>query len=285
VIAAARASRVVAFVAPVAFSASLGGEGRAVRAGRHGPRQRLLADLDTMSAFGVVDPTVRPVRGAHGEFQLTGPIPAIVQGSVLVGEVAAGAGISVALPSVFVAHLEGCVRRLQAATIAADVRSMPWPFHPLSDAVDAAVRREPDGWVDLGRLDDDTPLWPGWADATVARRGFRVAAPWVPGQGALGYGRWLPTDLLDNLLVRDDGLRVMELDADRLSAALTWHGVQARRDDARVAAALVGWSAGLPASCASSWATTPAVMPVIEPMDETTRTIDLAVHQLGVPVR
>jgi hypothetical protein len=270
---------------PVAFSARLGDEGTAVRAGRHGPRQLLLADLDTMAAFGVVDPTVSPVRGAYGEFQLTGPVPALAQGSVLVGEVAAGAGTSVALPSVFVAHLEGCLRRLQAATIAADVRSMPWPFHPLSDAVDAAVRREPDGWADLGRLDDDAPLWPGWADATVSRRGFRIAAPWSPGQGALGYGRWLPSDLLDNLLVRDDGLRVLELQADRLAAALTWHGVQTRRDDARVAAALVGWSATLPSPCVSQRATTPAVMPVTEPMDETTRTIDLAVHQLDVPVR
>ncbi len=216
-----------------------------------------------MAAFGVVDPTVRPLRGAHGEFAVTGPVPALAQGSVLVGEVAAGAGTSVALPSVYVAHLEGCLRRLSAATTAGDVRSMPWPFHPLAEAVDAAVRREPDGWAELGRLDDDAPLWPGWADAIVSRRGFRVATPWVAGQGSLGYGRWLPTDLLDNLVVRDDGLRTLELDADRLSAALTWHGVQARRDDARLSAALVGWSSRLPAPIVSPWASTPAEVVVI----------------------
>lgn len=217
-----------------------------MHAGRHGPRRQLLADLDAAIGFGVHDHAAAPSRGAFGEFEVTCAVPALARGSVLVGDVAAGAGASVAVPSVYVTHLEGCLRRVADARTAGDVRRFPWPFTPLVDAVDEALRRDGDQWESLGRLEDDHPLWPGWADALVARRGFRVVAPWVNGAGPIGYGRWLPADLVDHAVVRDDWIRALELDADRMVAALRWHGAHASRADDRLAAVLVGWTARLP---------------------------------------
>lgn len=240
-----------------------------MRGGRHGPRRQLLADLDAAIGFGVHDPEAAPSRGAFGEFEVTCAIPALARGSVLVGDVAAGAGACVALPSVYVTHLEGCLRRVADARTAGDVRRFPWPYTPLVEAVDDALRRDGDGWERLGRLDDEHPLWPGWADALVARRGFRVAAPWVVGSGAIGYGRWLPADLVDRAVVRDDGLRALDLDADRMVAALRWHGTQATRADERLAALLVGWTARLPSPALSDCVARPTeavVLPAL-PME------------------
>lgn len=221
-------------------------EGDDVHAGRHGPRRQLLADLDAAIGFGVHDPAAPPSRGAFGEFEVTCAIPALARGAVLVGDVAAGAGASVAVPSVYVTHLEGCLRRVADARTAGDVRRLPWPYSPLTEAVDEALRRDGSGWEPLGRLEDDHALWPGWADALVGRRGFRVAAPWVPGSGAIGYGRWLPAHLVDHAVVRDDGIRALQLDADQMVSALRWHGVQASRADERLMAVLAGWTARLP---------------------------------------
>lgn len=232
-------------------------QGDEVRSGRHGPRRQLLADLDAAIGFGVHDHAAPPSRGAFGEFEVTCAVPALARGAVLVGDVAAGAGAAVAVPSVYVAHLEGCLRRVADARTAGDVRRLPWPYSPLTDAVDGALRRDGPGWESLGRLEDDHRLWPGWADALVGRRGFRIAAPWVVGSGAIGYGRWLPADLVDHAVVRDDGLRALELDADRTVAALRWHGVQASRADDRLAAVLVGWTARLPGPALSDCAARP----------------------------
>lgn len=234
-----------------------------MRAGRHGPRRLLLADLDTAIGFGIHDPGALPSRGAFGEFEVTCAVPALTRGTVLVGDVAAGAGACVAAPSVYVAHLEGCLRRVVDAVTAGDVRRLPWPFTPLTGAIDAAVRRDEDGWEALGRLEDDHPLWPGWADALVAREGFRVAAPWVRGAGPLGYGRWLPSDLVHHARMRDDGVRAIDLDADRVVAALTWHGVPAARADDRLARVLVGWSARLPSPAVSDEVARPAELVVL----------------------
>lgn len=216
-----------------------------------------MADLDAAIGFGVHDPAAAPSRGTHGEFEVTCAIPALARGAIMVGDVAAGAGASVAVPSVYVTHLEGCLRRVADARTAGDVRRFPWPYSPLTDAVDDALRRDGAGWDPLGRLEDDHPLWPGWADALVARRGFRVAAPWVSGAGALGYGRWLPADLVERAVVRDDWVRALELDADHMVAALKWHGVQASRADGRLAAVLVGWTARLPSPALSDCAARP----------------------------
>ena len=234
-----------------------------MRAGRHGPRRQLLADLDTAIGFGIHDPAAPPSRGARGEFEVTCAVPALARGTVLVGDVAAGAGACVAVPSVYVVHLEGCLRRLLEATTAADVRRLPWPFTPLTEAVDAAVRRDGDGWEALGRLEDDHELWEGWCDALVARQGFRVVAPWVRGAGPLGYGRWLPADLVEHARMRDDGVRALALDADRMVAALTWHGVPASRADDRLAAVLVGWTARLPGRVLTDGVARPAELVVL----------------------
>lgn len=223
-----------------------------MRAGRHGPRRQLLGDLDAAIGFGVHDHAAAPSRGAFGEFEVTCAVPALARGSIVVGDVAAGAGACVAVPSVYVTHLEGCLRRVADARTAGDVRRFPWPFTQLTEAVDDALRRTGDQWEPLGRLEDDHPLWPGWADALVARRGFRVAAPWVPGAGAIGYGRWLPADLVEHAVVRDDWIRALDLDADRFAAALKWHGAQATRADDRLAAVLVGWTSTLPAPAVST---------------------------------
>lgn len=217
-----------------------------MQGGRHGPRRQLMADLDAAIGFGVHDHTAAPSRGSFGEFEVTCAIPALARGATMVGDVAAGAGASVAVPSVYVTHLEGCLRRVADARTAGDVRRLPWPYTPLNDAVDDALRRDGSGWEPLGRLEDDHPLWPGWADALVARRGFRVTTPWIGGAGALGYGRWLPADLVEHAIVRDDRIRALDLDADRMVAALKWHGVQAYRADDRLAAVLVGWTSRLP---------------------------------------
>ena len=234
-----------------------------MRAGRHGPRRKLLADLDTAIGFGIHDPATPPSRGAFGEFEVTCAVPALARGTVLVGDVAAGAGAAVAVPSVYVSHLAGCLRRLLDATTAGDVRRLPWPFSALTAAVDAAVRRGEEGWEPLGRLEDDHALWDGWADVLVAREGFRVAAPWVRGAGPLGYGRWLPADLVEHPAVRDDGVRALALDADRLVAALTWHGVHAQRADDRLARVLVGWSARLPGRTLSDQVARPTEVVVL----------------------
>lgn len=244
-----------------------------MRGGRHGPRRQLLADLDAAIGFGVHDHAVAPSRGAFGEFEVTCAIPALARGSVLVGDVAAGAGACVAVPSVYVTHLEGCLRRVAEATTAGDVRRFPWPFSPLVGAVDEALRRDEDAWEDLGRLDDDQPLWPGWADAFVARRGFRVHAPWVQGAGAIGYGRWLPSDLVDHAVVRDDWIRALDLDADRMVAALRWHGVQASRADDRLSAVLVGWTSRLPSPALSDCAARPTEV-VVLPRQQLPTTVD-----------
>lgn len=233
--------------------------------GRHGPRRQLLADLDAAIGFGVHDHAAPPSRGAFGEFEVTCAVPALARGAVLVGDVAAGAGASVAVPSVYVAHLEGCLRRVADARTAGDVRRLPWPYSPLTEAVDDALRRDGPGWESLGRLDDDHALWPGWADALVGRLGFRIAAPWVGGSGAIGYGRWLPADLVDHAVVRDDGIRALGLDADHLVAALRWHGVQASRADDRLAAVLVGWTARLPAPVLSDCAARPTEAVLLPP--------------------
>lgn len=234
-----------------------------MRAGRHGPRRKLLADLDLAMGFGLNDPATVPSRGAYGEFEVACPVPALARGTVLVGDVAAGAGSCVAVPSVYVAHLEGCLRRVLDAATAGDVRRLPWPFSPLTHAVDEAVRRSDDGWDVLGRLEDEHVLWHGWADALVAREGFRVAAPWVRGAGALGYGRWLPADLVGVARVRDDGVRALDIDADRMVAALTWHGVPAARADDRLAAVLVGWTARLPGRSLTDDVARPAELVVL----------------------
>lgn len=230
-----------------------------MRAGRHGPRRKLLADLEAAIGFGLHDPADPPSRGRYGEFEVMCAVPALARGTVIVGDVAAGAGASVAVPSVYVAHLEGCLRRVVGARTAGDVRRLPWPFQPLTEAVDDAHRRDDDGiWASLGRLDDEHPLWSGWADALVARRGFRVAAPWLCGVGAIGYGRWLPADLVEHARIRDDGIRALDLDADRVVAALTWHGVGASRADDRLGRVLVGWTARLPEPALSTHVARPA---------------------------
>lgn len=231
--------------------------------GRHGPRRQLMADLDAAIGFGVHDPTAAPSRGAFGEFEVTCAIPALARGSILVGDVAAGAGACVAVPSVYATHLEGCLRRVADARTAGDVRRFPWPYTPLTEAVDDALRRDGDQWEPLGRLEDDHPLWTGWADALVARRGFRVAAPWVSGAGPIGYGRWLPADLVDHAVVRDDWVRALDVDADRFVAALKWHGVQASRADERLTAVLVGWTSRLPSPATSDCAGLPTEVIVL----------------------
>lgn len=234
-----------------------------MQAGRHGPRRQLLADLDAAIGFGVHDHAGAPSRGAFGEFEVTCAIPALARGSILVGDVAAGAGASVAVPSVYVTHLEGCLRRAADARTAGDVRRLPWPFSPLVEAVDDALRRDGDQWESLGRLEDHHPLWTGWADAVVARRGFRVSVPWISGAGPLGYGRWLPSDLVEHAVVRDDWVRALELDADRMVAALRWHGLQATRADDRLTAVLVGWTARLPSPALSACVARPTEVVVL----------------------
>lgn len=189
------------------------------RPARHGPA-RWLRDGPT---------SVRPLRRRDGAFDVAGPVPHLATGRILVGALADGT--AVAVPSVYAAHLEVGVEALRRASIVGQVRDLPWPLHGLTSALDG--------------LPDHAPLPHAWLD-TARTSGWRVAAPWQLDAGALGYGRWLPGDMVRGLERRDGGERHLPGTPNQALGALRWHGCHAEPAGERLDRVLLGWSAPLP---------------------------------------
>lgn len=191
------------------------------RPARHGPA-RWLQRPDGVAR-------VDPVRRRDGAFAVTGPEPLLAGGRVLVDELPGGP--TIALPSIYAAHLAAAVVSLRAVMVVGDARDLPWPLRDLS--------------LGLGSLPDHAPVPHDWLDGP-REAGWRVAAPWQMDVGALGYGRWLPAPLVSGGLARDEDHRHLLGRPQHVIDALHWHGVRAEPAGPGLLEDLLGWTAPLP---------------------------------------
>lgn len=187
---------------------------------RHGPARRPDAHRP---------PGGRPVRRRDGTFAVAGPVAHLATGRVLVG--CLPDGTCVAVPSVYVGHLTAGAEALAAATSAGEVRDLPWPLRGLA--------------VHLEGLPDHAPLPHGWLDRP-RDEGWRVAVPWQLDAGPLGYGRWLPADVVASGLRVVDGHRHLVEPPSVVLGTLRWHGCAAEEAGDALTRVLLGWTADLP---------------------------------------
>lgn len=186
---------------------------------RHGPARRP----------GVVRPGGRPVRRRDGLFAVAGPVAHLATGRVLVG--CLPDGTAVAVPSVYVGHLRAGVDALRNATNVGEARDLPWPLRGLAAHLDV--------------LPDHAPLPHDWLDRP-RRDGWRAAVPWQLDAGPLGYGRWLPADVVASGLRVADGLRHLVEPPAAVLGALRWHGCPAEEAGPALDEVLLGWTTDLP---------------------------------------